>query len=122
MSLYLNLVAKKLYHEFAADLPIIDYHCHISPQEIAEDKQFENMTQIWLNGDHYKWRALRANGINENNITGDASDWEKFENWSATVPYTLRNPLYHWTHLELKKPFGIDKVLSPSTAKEVWNE
>jgi len=114
--------AKKLYHEFAADLPIIDYHCHISPQEIAEDKQFENMTQIWLNGDHYKWRALRANGITENKITGDASDWEKFENWSATVPYTLRNPLYHWTHLELKKPFGIDKVLSPSTAKEVWNE
>ncbi|MFA9370203.1 MAG: glucuronate isomerase [Labilibaculum antarcticum] len=114
--------AKKLYHEFAADLPIIDYHCHISPQEIAEDKQFENMTQIWLNGDHYKWRALRANGITENKITGDASDWEKFENWSATVPYTLRNPLYHWTHLELKKPFGIEKVLSSSTAKEVWDE
>ena len=113
--------AKKLYHEFAADLPIIDYHCHISPQEIAEDKQFENMTQIWLNGDHYKWRALRANGITENKITGDASDWEKFENWSATVPYTLRNPLYHWTHLELKKPFGIDKILSPSSAKEIWD-
>lgn len=113
--------AKKLYHEFAADLPIIDYHCHISPQEIAEDKQFENMTQIWLNGDHYKWRALRANGITENKITGDASDWAKFENWSATVPYTLRNPLYHWTHLELKKPFGIDKILSPSSAKEIWD-
>ncbi|PCH71393.1 MAG: glucuronate isomerase [Bacteroidales bacterium] len=114
--------AKKLYHEYAADLPIIDYHCHINPKEIAEDKKFENMTQIWLYGDHYKWRALRANGINEENITGEASDWEKFKNWSATVPYTLRNPLYHWTHLELKKPFGIEKILSPSTSKEIWDE
>ena len=114
--------AKKLYHEFAAHLPIIDYHCHISPQEIAEDKQFKNMTQIWLNGDHYKWRALRTNGITEDKITGDASDWEKFKNWSATVPYTLRNPLYHWTHLELKKPFEIDKILSPETAEEIWTE
>lgn len=114
--------AKKLYHEYAADLPIIDYHCHINPKEIAEDKKFENMTQIWLYGDHYKWRALRTNGINEENITGEASDWEKFQNWSATVPYTLRNPLYHWTHLELKKPFGIEKILSPSTSKEIWDE
>ncbi len=114
--------AKKLYHEFAADLPIIDYHCHISPQEIAEDKQFKNMTQIWLNGDHYKWRALRTNGITEDKITGDASDWKKFKNWSATVPYTLRNPLYHWTHLELKKPFKIDKILCPETAEEIWTE
>ncbi|MRT93987.1 glucuronate isomerase [Ancylomarina sp. 16SWW S1-10-2] len=114
--------AKKLYHEFAADLPIIDYHCHIDPKEIAEDKKFENMTQIWLYGDHYKWRALRANGINEENITGKASDWEKFESWAKTVPYTLRNPLYHWTHLELKKPFGIEKILSPDTAKEIWDE
>ncbi|PKQ65052.1 glucuronate isomerase [Labilibaculum filiforme] len=112
--------AKKLYHEFAANLPIIDYHCHIDPKEIATDKKFKNITQIWLYGDHYKWRALRANGVSENNITGNASDWEKFENWSATVPYTLRNPLYHWTHLELKKTFDIDKILSPSTAKEVW--
>ncbi|MGQ1910615.1 glucuronate isomerase [Marinifilum sp. RC60d5] len=115
--------AKKLYHEYAADLPIIDYHCHISPQEIAEDKQFDNMTQIWLYGDHYKWRALRANGVKEEGITGKTtSDWEKFKNWADTVPYTLRNPLYHWTHLELKKPFGIEKILSPDTATEIWDE
>jgi len=114
--------AKKLYHQFAADLPIIDYHCHIDPREIAEDKKFDNISQLWLNGDHYKWRALRANGINENGITGSASDWEKFANWSQTVPYTLRNPLYHWTHLELKKPFGVEKILNPSTAKEVWED
>ncbi len=115
--------AKKLYHEFAADLPIIDYHCHISPQEIAEDKRFENMTQIWLYGDHYKWRAMRTNGIKEEGVTGkSSSDREKFENWASTVPYTLRNPLYHWTHLELKKPFGIDKILSPDTSEEIWNE
>ncbi|WP_372753054.1 glucuronate isomerase [Labilibaculum sp.] len=114
--------AKKLYHEFAADLPIIDYHCHIQPQEIAEDKQFDNITQIWLNGDHYKWRAMRANGIREEKITGkSSSDWEKFENWAKTVPYTLRNPLHHWTHLELKKPFGVDKLLNPSSAKEIWD-
>lgn len=113
--------AKKLYHEFAADLPIIDYHCHISPQEIAEDKTFDNMSQIWLHGDHYKWRALRTNGINEDRITGETSDWAKFQAWAETVPYTIRNPLYHWTHLELKKPFGIDKVLNPSTAKEIWD-
>ncbi|WP_461636805.1 glucuronate isomerase [Labilibaculum euxinus] len=115
--------AKKLYHEFAADLPIIDYHCHISPKEIADDKQFENMTQIWLYGDHYKWRAMRTNGIKEEGITGESSsDREKFENWAGTVPYTLRNPLYHWTHLELKKPFGIEKILSPDTSEEIWNE
>ncbi|MUP37311.1 glucuronate isomerase [Labilibaculum euxinus] len=115
--------AKKLYHEFAADLPIIDYHCHISPKEIADDKQFENMTQIWLYGDHYKWRAMRTNGIKEEGVTGESSsDREKFENWACTVPYTLRNPLYHWTHLELKKPFGIEKILSPDTSEEIWNE
>lgn len=115
--------AKKLYHEFVADLPIIDYHCHISPKEIAEDKQFETLTQIWLYGDHYKWRAMRTNGIKEEGITGESSsDREKFENWASTVPYTLRNPLYHWTHLELKKPFGIEKILSPDTSEEIWNE
>jgi len=115
--------AKKLYHEFAADLPIIDYHCHISPQEIAEDKQFENISQIWLYGDHYKWRAMRTNGIKEEGVTGvTSSDKEKFENWAKTVPYTLRNPLYHWTHLELKKPFEIEKILSPETSEEIWNE
>ncbi len=115
-----NDIAKKLYHEYAADLPIIDYHCHISPQEIAENKQFKNLTEIWLYGDHYKWRAMRTNGISENEITGDVSDLQKFENWAKTVPYTLRNPLYHWTHLELKKPFGIEKLLNSDTAKEVW--
>jgi glucuronate isomerase len=112
--------AKILYHEHAAKMPIFDYHCHISPKEIADDKRFENMTQIWLNGDHYKWRAMRTNGINERFCTGDASDWEKFEKWAETVPYTLRNPLYHWTHLELRSPFGIKSVLNPKSAKAIW--
>ena len=114
--------AQKLYHEHAAKMPIFDYHCHISPKEIAEDKQFENITQIWLYGDHYKWRAMRTNGVDERYCTGDASDWAKFEKWAETVPNTLRNPLYHWTHLELKKFFGIDKILSPETAREIWDE
>jgi glucuronate isomerase len=114
--------AQKLYHEHAAKMPIFDYHCHVPPKEIAEDKQFENITQIWLYGDHYKWRAMRANGVNERFCTGDASDWEKFEKWAETVPNTLRNPLYHWTHLELKLFFGIDKLLNPYTAKEIWDE
>lgn len=114
--------AQRLYHDHAAKMPIFDYHCHISPKEIAENKSFENITQIWLYGDHYKWRAMRTNGVDERYCTGDASDWEKFEKWAETVPHTLRNPLYHWTHLELKKFFGIDKVLSPETAKEIWDE
>ncbi|MCG6187578.1 glucuronate isomerase [Maribellus maritimus] len=114
--------AQELYHNHAAKMPIFDYHCHIPPQEVAEDKQFKNITQIWLYGDHYKWRAMRSNGVNERYCTGDASDWEKFEKWAETVPQTLRNPLYHWTHLELKKFFGIDKLLSPATAKEIWEE
>lgn len=114
--------AQELYHNHAAKMPIFDYHCHIPPQEIAEDKQFENITQIWLYGDHYKWRAMRTNGVDEKYCTGNASDWEKFEKWAETVPHTLRNPLYHWTHLELKKFFGIDKLLSPETAKEIWDE
>ncbi|QGY47953.1 glucuronate isomerase [Maribellus comscasis] len=114
--------AQELYHNHAAKMPIFDYHCHIPPQEVAEDKQFKNITQIWLYGDHYKWRAMRSNGVNERYCTGDASDWEKFEKWAETVPQTLRNPLYHWTHLELKKFFGIDKLLSPVTAKEIWEE
>uniref|UniRef100_UPI003216C5BB glucuronate isomerase n=1 Tax=uncultured Draconibacterium sp. TaxID=1573823 RepID=UPI003216C5BB len=115
-------VAKELYHNHAAKMPIFDYHCHINPKEIEEDKSFENITQIWLAGDHYKWRAMRTNGVDEKYCTGDASDWEKFEKWAETVPHTLRNPLFHWTHLELKKFFGIDKVLSPATAKEIWDE
>ncbi len=116
-------VAERLYHEFARDLPIIDYHCHLSPREVSEDKKFENLTQIWLYGDHYKWRAMRSNGVAERFCTGDATDWEKFEKWAETVPYTLRNPLYHWTHLELNRPFGInDRLLGPDTAKSVWDD
>ena len=99
--------AEILYHEHARDIPIIDYHSHLPPDEIAADKQFENITRIWLKGDHYKWRAMRANGVNEQFITGEAKDDEKFLKWAETVPFTLRNPLYHWTHMELKRPFGI---------------
>ncbi len=114
--------AQELYHNHAAKMPIFDYHCHINPKEIADDKRFENITQIWLYGDHYKWRGMRTNGVDEKYCTGNASDWEKFEKWAETVPYTLRNPLFHWTHLELKKFFGIEKVLSSKTAKEIWEE
>lgn len=114
--------AQQLYHEYAAPMPIIDYHNHLPPDQIARDNNFENISQAWLYGDHYKWRAMRANGINEKYCTGHASDREKFEQWSATVPYTLRNPLYHWTHLELQRYFNIDKLLSPSTAKEIYEE
>jgi glucuronate isomerase len=116
-----NTTAVELYHRFAKDQPIIDYHCHLPPKEIAENRQFSTMTQIWLAGDHYKWRAMRANGIEERFITGDASDWEKFLAWARTVPATLRNPLYHWTHLELKRPFGItDILLNETTAQRAW--
>ncbi len=115
-----TLTAQELYHQHAAKMPIFDYHCHIPPQDIALDRQFTNLTQIWLYGDHYKWRAMRANGVNEKYCTGNASDWEKFEKWAMTVPFTLRNPLYHWTHLELKRFFGIDKLLNPATAREIW--
>lgn len=114
--------AQDLYHNHAANQPIFDYHCHINPKEIAEDKRFENITQIWLYGDHYKWRGMRTNGIAEKYCTGDATDWEKFEKWAETVPFTLRNPLFTWTHLELKKFFGIEKILSPKTAREIWDE
>ena len=112
--------AKLLYHQFAAPMPIFDYHCHISPQEIAEDRRFNNLSEIWLHGDHYKWRVMRTNGVEEKFCTGDASDWEKFEKWAQTAPHTLRNPLYHWTHLELRNPFGIKTLLGPSTAREIW--
>ncbi|MDR1493555.1 MAG: glucuronate isomerase [Planctomycetaceae bacterium] len=118
-----NPSAIRLYHEYAAETPIIDYHCHLPPREIAEDRRFENLTQIWLVGDHYKWRAMRAAGVDEKYITGDASDWEKFAAWASVVPKTLRNPLYHWTHLELNRPFGInDRLLNPDTAKSIWDE
>jgi len=115
--------AVRLYHEYAESLPIIDYHCHLPPKDIADDRRFSNITQIWLAGDHYKWRAMRAAGVSEEYITGNASDWEKFQAWAETVPKTLRNPLYHWTHLELRRPFGItNRLLSPETAKSIWNE
>lgn len=114
-------LAARLYHEHAEKLPIIDYHCHLSPQMIADDHRFRSITELWLGGDHYKWRAMRANGVDEHYITGDASDWEKFEKWAETVPYTLRNPLYHWTHMELRSAFGIDTLLSPDTAREIYD-
>ncbi|MCX2582290.1 glucuronate isomerase [Pedobacter sp. MR22-3] len=114
--------AEKLYHDFAKSLPIIDYHNHLIPDQIANNKQFENITQVWLAGDHYKWRAMRANGVDEKYITGDASDFEKFEKWAETVPYTLRNPLYHWTHLELQRYFGITDILSGKTARKIYDE
>ncbi|MEO6722324.1 MAG: glucuronate isomerase [Ferruginibacter sp.] len=114
--------AQQLYHDFAKGMPIIDYHNHLIPEEIANDKNFENLTQVWLYGDHYKWRAMRTNGINERYCTGDATDYEKFEQWAATVPYTLRNPLYHWAHLELQRYFNVDKLLSPATAREIYDE
>jgi glucuronate isomerase len=115
-----NKSAEVLYHEYAKNMPIIDYHCHLPPQEVAENRRFENMTKIWLDGDHYKWRAMRAMGVDEKYCTGNASVYEKFEKWAHTVPYTLRNPLYHWTHMELQRPFGINKVLNPSTADDIY--
>jgi glucuronate isomerase len=118
-----NKAAKKLYHQHAEKMPIYDYHCHLPVELIASDHRFDNLTQAWLYGDHYKWRAMRTNGIAERYITGDASDFEKFEKWAETVPYCLGNPLYHWTHLELKRYFGIeDKLLGPDTAKEIYDK
>ncbi|MCQ2132791.1 MAG: glucuronate isomerase [Bacteroidaceae bacterium] len=115
--------AQELYHNHASKMPIIDYHCHLIPQMVAEDHKFESITEIWLGGDHYKWRAMRSNGVAERFCTGkDTTDWEKFEKWAETVPYTFRNPLYHWTHLELKTAFGINKILSPETAREIFDE
>ncbi|MEP6684317.1 MAG: glucuronate isomerase [Parafilimonas sp.] len=113
-------VAKALYHDYAAHMPVIDYHCHLSPQQIADDIQFENITQAWLYGDHYKWRAMRTNGVAEDYITGNKNDWEKFEKWATTVPYTLRNPLYHWTHLELQRYFNINNVLNENSAIKIY--
>lgn len=113
-------VARDLYHRCVAALPIIDYHCHLPVRQIADDHRFRSMSELWLEGDHYKWRAMRANGIDERLCTGDASDWEKFEAWARTVPATLRNPLYHWTHLELKKPFGITELLDSRSARSIY--
>lgn len=113
--------SEKLYHEFAKDLPIIDYHCHLSPEDIATNRKFETLTKVWLSGDHYKWRAMRANGIAEKYCTGTANDKEKFIKWAETVPYTMRNPLYQWTHLELRRYFNIHKLLNPDTAQEIYD-
>lgn len=121
-----NETARRLFHGEAEKLPIIDYHCHLSPREIAENVRFRDITQLWLvdghSGDHYKWRAMRANGVPEEYITGDKSAWEKFEKWAETMPYLMRNPLYHWSHLELSRVFGIDKILKPETAREIFEE
>ena len=116
-----NEPARRLFHDYAKKMPIFDYHCHLQPQQIADDVRFENMTRIWLGGDHYKWRLMRTNGVHERFITGDAPDREKFTKWAETVPHTIGNPLYHWTHMELKNPFGFtDLVFGPDTAEDVW--
>ncbi len=117
-----NKTAEKLYHDYAKDMPIFDYHCHLSPKQIAENKSFKNITEIWLGGDHYKWRAMRSNGVDESLITGNASDYEKFKAWAKTMPYCLGNPLYHWSHLELKRYFDIDTILNEDTADEIWEK
>lgn len=114
--------AETLYHSFAAQMPVIDYHCHLPPDQIASDRRFENLTQAWLTGDHYKWRAMRTNGVDESYCTGDKPDIEKFIKWAATVPFTLRNPLYHWTHLELQRYFGVYEILNETSAEKIYRE
>ncbi len=114
--------AQTLYHEYAQKMPLIDYHCHLSPQQIAENMQFRNLTDAWLSGDHYKWRAMRTNGVDESYCTGNKTDEEKFMKWAETVPYTMRNPLYHWTHLELQRYFGVKEILNPSSAKGIYEQ
>jgi glucuronate isomerase len=114
--------ARRLYHQYAEAEPILDFHCHLSPKDIAENRQFKNLFEIWLEGDHYKWRAMRSNGVAERFCTGDADPFAKFQAWAATVPHTLRNPLYHWTHIELKRYFGIDELLDEATAVGIWKE
>lgn len=113
--------ARNLYHNYAENMPIVDYHCHINPKEIADDIRFENITQLWLGGDHYKWRLMRANGIDEKYITGDAADRDKFQKWAETLELAIGNPLYHWSHLELKRYFAYEKTLNADTAQEVWD-
>lgn len=117
-----NATAIQLYHEYAKKMPIYDYHCHLSPREIAEDKKYRNIAELWLGGDHYKWRAIRSSGVDEKYITGDACDKDKFMKWAQTIPGCIGNPLYHWTHLELQRYFGIEQLLSPNTAEEIWNK
>ena len=116
-----NDYARELYHESAEKMPIIDYHCHLVPKMIADNYQFRDLTEVWLGGDHYKWRAMRGNGVPEEYITGSRDSYEKFEKWAQTVPYTMRNPLYHWTHLELSRVFGVNELLNPSTAKAIYD-
>ena len=116
-----NDTAKTLYHQYAAQMPILDYHCHINPQEIYEDRRFDNITQVWLGGDHYKWRVMRSNGVEEKYITGDASDREKFQKFAEALPKCIGNPMYHWCHLELKRYFGYNGILNGDTAEDVWN-
>ncbi len=114
--------ARRLYHEYAEEQPIFDYHCHLPPKDLAENRRFNNLFEIWLEGDHYKWRAMRSNGVAERFCTGSATPWEKFQAWAATVPHTLRNPLYHWTHLELKRYFGITELLNEQSAARIWKK
>ncbi len=119
--LLFNEYARELYHNYGKQMPLVDFHCHLSPDDVAQNRQFANMTEIWLHGDHYKWRLMRANGISEKYCTGSGTDWEKFKKWAETVPYLMRNPAYHWTHMDLRKPFGItDLLLGPDTAEEIW--
>jgi len=113
--------AQELYQVYAKDMPVIDYHNHLPPDQVADDIHFENLTRVWLNGDHYKWRAMRTKGVDESFITGDKSDWEKFNAWAATVPYTLRNPLYHWTHLELQRYFDVYDILNADSARKIYD-
>jgi len=116
-------IARRLYHDYAADMPVYDYHCHLNPKEIAQNRRFDNLSQVWLEGDHYKWRGMRSAGIPEHLITGPSSYDEKYQAWAKTVPMTLGNPLYHWTHLELRRPFGITgKIFGPETAQDIWDE
>ena len=117
-----NDVAKKLYHEYAAQMPIIDYHCHLDPKEIYQDKKFRNLYEAWLSGDHYKWRLMRANGTTEDFITGKQSDYDKFTKWAEVLPHLVGNPLYHWTHFELKRYFNVDTLLSPKSAPDIYHE
>ena len=112
--------AKKLYHDCAENMPVLDYHCHINPQDIAEDRKFENITQVWLSADHYKWRQMRSNGVSEEYITGNGSDREKFQKWAETLEMAIGNPLYHWSHLELRRYFDYDGYLNGETAQTVW--
>ena len=114
--------AKRLFHDYAKDMPIIDFHSHLPPDQVADDMKFENIARVWLGGDHYKWRAMRSNGINEEFITGRQSDYDKFLSWAKTVPFTIGNPLYHWTHLELRRYFGIDTILDEKSARQIWEK